>query len=82
MNKVGDILCMRITTTEDFPFKIKSLVVETEEAKKQLIKFETNRILKCGKFCSAVYCKDKANIQTAKGEAKEKFLAQIEAQKE
>lgn len=58
MNNVGEILCLRIYINEDKPLKIKSIAVETEELKKQRVSFESNRILKCGTFCSQVFCKN------------------------
>jgi hypothetical protein len=54
MKDVGEIYCIRLSVKEDHPIKIKSIKVE--DGKNQALNEETNVIIKCGEFCSAVFC--------------------------
>jgi hypothetical protein len=55
MKNIGEIYCIRLTVKEDAALKIKSIKVD--DGLKSLDK-EANAVLKCGEFCSVVFCRD------------------------
>lgn len=67
LKDIDDIWCIRIAIFENKPLKIKSIDVETTETRKQKLTFKTNSILKCGEYCSVVFCKDANALKEAEG---------------
>ena len=59
MKNIGEIYCIRLTVKEDAALKIKSIKVD--DGLKSLDK-EANAVLKCGEFCSVVFCRDQTSL--------------------
>lgn len=59
MKNIGEIYCIRLSVKEDSALKIKTIKVDDGL---NILEKDANAILKCGEFCSVVFCKDQTSL--------------------